>query len=176
MDATNHDTRDGVIVGLIAYASVAVFYSAFDFLASRGVLYTVNLLGGALFGGLRDPAVLQLPVPLRFGDILQYNALHLLASLLIGLVVVRMVGHAERTPAHARVTSALIASGFVVTIATVGWLSAPIRPMLPWWSIVLANALAVLVSAAYLTRARPGVVGRLLHPAAHTSVGSHGLA
>src|SRR5512133_2531913 len=53
--------RDGVIVGLIAYAAVAVFYSVFDVLASRGTLFTVNVLGQALFKGLRDPSVLQFP-------------------------------------------------------------------------------------------------------------------
>jgi hypothetical protein len=46
--------REGIVVGLIAYASVAVFYSAFDLLAARGTLYTVDLLGKAVFRGLRD--------------------------------------------------------------------------------------------------------------------------
>lgn len=173
MESARQDTRDGVIVGLIAYASVAVFYSCFDFLASRGVLYTVNLLGGALFGGMRDPAVLQLPVALQYAGILQYNTLHLVASLVIGLVVVRLVGHAERIPAHARGVTAIIVAGFVATIAAVGWLSVPIRPILPWWSIVLANTLAVVVSAAYLVRVRPGVVARLLRPAAHAPAPRH---
>src|SRR5512133_3827029 len=61
MTTGNRWLRDGLIVGLIAYAAVAVFYSAFDLLASRGTLFTVNVLGQALFKGLRDPSVLQFP-------------------------------------------------------------------------------------------------------------------
>ena len=77
---TNSSVRDGMIVGVIGYASVAVFYSAFDFLASRGSLYTVNLLGQALFRGLRDPSVLMFPLAPDWGAIMMYNSLHLAAA------------------------------------------------------------------------------------------------
>jgi len=40
------------VVGLIAYAAVALFYSGFDWLAARGTLYTVDLLGKALWDRL----------------------------------------------------------------------------------------------------------------------------
>lgn len=39
----------GLIVGLIGYAAVAVFYTVFDLLAARGSLFTVDLLGKAFF-------------------------------------------------------------------------------------------------------------------------------
>jgi hypothetical protein len=42
--------RDGVVAGLIAYAAVALFYSALDLLANRGTLLTVNLLSAWLRG------------------------------------------------------------------------------------------------------------------------------
>jgi hypothetical protein len=155
-----------VVVGFIAYVSVAVFYSLFDFLAARGMLYTVNVLGRAVFRGLRDPAVLQLPVRLDLPAILLYNGLHLFLSLLIGLVVMRFVGQAERRPSRAGWMLLLIVAGFVVTILAVGWLSTPIRPVLPWWSIVVANSVAVLMAAIYIMKRRPGVVGRLIPSAA----------
>jgi hypothetical protein len=162
MASSAHDTRDGVVVGLIAYASVAVFYSIFDFLAARGMLYTVNMLGRTVFRGLRDPAVLQHPVRLDLPAIFLYNGLHLLLSLLIGLVVMRFVGHAERNPSRAGLMLLLIVSGFVVTILGVGWLSTPIRAVLPWWSIVVANSAAVVTAAVYVMKRRPGVLGRLV--------------
>ena len=80
----NRAMRQGIVVGLIAYASVAVFYSIFDFLAARGVLYTVNLLGKAVFRGLRDPGVLGVPIRLDPTAIFWYNALHFVISLAIG--------------------------------------------------------------------------------------------
>ncbi|MCC7131028.1 MAG: hypothetical protein IT352_00185 [Gemmatimonadales bacterium] len=162
---TRRDTEDGVVVGVLAFAAVAAFYSLFDSLAARGPLFTVNLLGRAVFRGLRDPAVLQYPVAIDPGAIMRYNFLHLGLSLLIGLIVVRLVGQGERDITRARTMSALIVAGFVVTIGLVGWLSVPIRPLLPWWSIVVANVAAVLVGAAYLRYRRPGVLGRMLRPA-----------
>jgi len=153
--------RQGLIVGLIGYVSVAAFYAAFDILAARGSLYTVDLLGKSLFEGLRDRSVLGLPMALDVGGIAAYNALHLFVSLAIGLVVTGLVEYSDRHPARGPAVLAIIVAGFFVTIVAVGLLTAPIRPLLPWWSIVSANALAVLVAGTYLLRARPGVWSRL---------------
>jgi hypothetical protein len=159
---TTSPTRAGFVVGLIAYASVAVFYSLFDFLASRGLLYTVNLLGRTVFRGLRDPGVIQYPVRLDLTAVFWYNVMHLVISLVIGLIVMRLVDHAERHPSRAALMLSIIVTGFVVTILAVGWLSTPIRPALPWWSIVVANTLAVLMAALYVLRQRPWLWGRLV--------------
>lgn len=161
MVPTNRGWREGIVVGLIAYASVAVFYSLFDLLAARGGLYTVSMLGRAVFRDLRDPGVLQYPVQPDLAAVFWYNGLHLLVSLAIGLVVVGLIEHAERHPARARLVLITIVGGFVVTILGVGLLTAPMRPVLPWWSIVVANGLATLLAAFYLLRRRPGLWGRL---------------
>jgi len=161
MTSAPRTLRDGLLVGLVAYASVAVFYAAFDLLAARGALYTVNVLGKAVFRGLRDPAVIMLPVPLDAGAILRYNALHLAVSLVIGLVVVGLLSEAERRPARRRVLLVLIVAGFVLTVAAVGLASRSIRPVLPWWSIVAANSGAVMLAAWYLERRIPGIGRRM---------------
>jgi hypothetical protein len=153
--------REGVVLGLIAYASVAVFYSGFDFLASRGTLYTVNMLGLAMFRGLRDPAVLQLPIPLDFTAIFWYNGFHFVSSLAIGLIVSRLIEQAERRPAQAHLILLIIVVGFALTVLGVGLLTGPMRPVLPWWSIALANALAALLAGSYLLQRHPGLLGRL---------------
>ncbi len=157
--------RQGLVVGLIAYAAVAAFYTAFDLLAARGPLYTVHFLGVAAFRGLRDPVVLQYPLQLDLPAIFWYNAMHLALSLAIGLVVVGLVDRAERYPAQARLMLGVIVAGFVVTVLAVGWLTAPMRPVLPWWSIVVANGLATALAGAYLLGRRPGLLGRLVRPA-----------
>ena len=161
MAPTGRTIRDGLIVGIIGYASVAAFYAAFDVLAARGALYTVDLLGKAVFRGLRDPAVLGLPMQLDVTAIAWYSGLHLLVSLAIGLVVTGLVEYSDRRPSQARIVLFAIMAGFVVTIVAVGVLTNPIRPLLPWWSIAVANVLAVLVAGAYLVRRRPGTWGRL---------------
>lgn len=162
MASSRHDTRDGLVLGLIAYASVAAFYALFDILAARGLLYTVNLLGRAAFRGLRDPAVLQFPVTIDPVAVFLYNGVHLLLSLAIGLIVVRLVSRAERVPSQAWPMFLLIVAGFVATVVAIGVLSTPIRVVLPWWSIVVANASAVVAGVAFLSRRRPGVVGRVV--------------
>jgi len=162
MTTATHTVRQGIVVGLIAYVAVAAFYAVFDLLAARGMLYTLDLLGKAVFRGLRDPAVLQLPSQPDLAAMAWYNGLHLVISLAVGLTVTTLVAHAERRPAHARAAGATIVMGFVVTILGVGLLTTPLRPLLPWWSIVVANALAVLLAGSYLRRKHPGIGRRLL--------------
>ena len=144
--------REGLVVGFIAYTAVAVFYAAFDLLAARGLLYTVDLLGRAMFRGLRDPAVLQFPNALDLAAVFWYNGFHLVVSLAIGLVVTGLLFRAERHPGQRRLILAVIVAGFVVTVLGVGFLTVSIRPLLPWWSIVVANALATVAGAVYLVR------------------------
>lgn len=147
--------REGLVLGLIASASVALFYGAFDLLAARGPLYTVNVLGRSIFGTLRHPSSLMLPLALDQGAILLYSLLHLGLSLGIGLVVATLVSKAERHPSRAPFMLALIVAGFVVTVLVVGALSAPIRGVLPWWSIVVANGLSVVLAGSWLLNRHP---------------------
>lgn len=156
MTHPDRTVRDGLTLGVLAYASVAAFYAAFDVLAARGTLYTVDLLGKATFRGLRDPSVLQLPMQLDLTAVLLYNALHLAASLGIGLVVAWLIHQAEKHPPMAGAFLTAIVSGYVATILFVGALTAPFRALLPWWSIVAANTAAVAVAGAWVLRRRPG--------------------
>lgn len=155
MARENRTLRDGVVIGLIAYAAVAAFYAMFDVLAARGTLYTVDLLGKAVFRGLRDPAALQLPMVPDFTAIFLYNGLHLVASLAIGWIVAWLIAQAESRPRLAYLFLAVIVGGYVVTILLVGGLTGPIRSLLPWWSIVVANSAAVALAGSYLLWKRP---------------------
>lgn len=153
---TKQGFTDGLVVGLIAYAVVAVFYGVFDVLAARGPLYTVNVLGQTVFGTLRSPEALQLPLQLDWTAIFWYNALHLVVSLAIGQLVLALIDLAERDPGRSGFAFTILFAGFVVTVVGVGVGTAPIRGVLPWWSIVVANAVAVVVGAGYVIARRPG--------------------
>lgn len=168
MQSERHTIREGLIVGLLAYAAVAVFYSMFDLLASRGMLFTVDMLGKAVFRGLRDPSVLLFPSQLDQGAILLYNGLHLFLSLNIGLIVTSLVVQAERHPSRAPMIFLAIFLGGVATVLAVGFLTQPMRPVLPLWSITVANALAALLAGIYLLTRHP----RLLHQHPHPPVAS----
>jgi hypothetical protein len=162
MSTPKSDLRDGLMIGLIAFVVVAGFYNAYDLLADRGPFHTVNLIGRSVFHGIRDAAELARPVPLDTRVIEGYNALHLGFSLAIGAIVMRFVGVAERDPSRRAPMLLLVVGGYLATIVTVGWLSAPIRDVLPWWSIAAANTLAVVAGTVYVVRRRPGIVQRLL--------------
>lgn len=162
MSMTNRTVREGLVLGLIGYAVVAAFYAAFDFLAARGFLYTVNLLGSVVFRGLRDPGVLSTPVAIDFTAVALYTALHLAVSLAIGLVVAWLVSQLEGPPAQARLAMLVIVAGFFVTIFAIGMVSTPIKALLPWWSVVLANLLAVVVAGAYVAGRHPGLSRHLV--------------
>ena len=157
----NRTIREGLVVGFIGSASAAVFYGVFDILSARGAFFTADVLGKSVFRGLRDPAVLQLPMQLDWAAIAWYSGLHLIITLIIGLIVVGLVVHSERRPSHARMVFGTIVAGFVVTIVAVGLLTSPMRTLLPWWSVVVANAFAVLAAGTYLLRKHPDAWNRL---------------
>jgi hypothetical protein len=157
----NRTIRDGIVVGFIAYASVALFYSVFDFLAARGPLYTVDLLGKALFRGLREPSVLMFPIERDPVAIFLYNAFHLGMSLGIGVVIASLVEQVERHPSQGLLVLLMIVGGGVLTVFGVVYLTEALRPVLPWWSIAVANTLAAVCAAPYLLWRRPGLWDRL---------------
>ncbi len=158
---SNRTLRDGIIVGLIGYVAVAALYAVFDLIAARGAFYTVDMLGKAVFRGLRDASVLGLPMQLDTAAIIWYSGLHLILSLAIGLIVTSLIAYSEQHPEKSGAVLFVLIAGFVVTVAAVGMLTSSFRELLPWWSIVLANVLAVIFAGMYLVRRRPGTWERL---------------
>lgn len=144
-------------MGLIAYAAVAVFYTGFDVLAVREPLYTVDLLGKIAFRGVRDVAGGDVPFQPDHAAIFLYNGLHLVISLVVGLGVAWLVGRAERHVEDAYLCLFALVGGFASIIVVAGVITAPVRPLLPHWSIVSANAYAGALAALYLLWRRPGV-------------------
>ena len=93
--------------------------------------------------------------------ILAYSALHLAGSLLIGILVARLVREAELRPMQAQIALLFIVAGFVGTVATAGALSDSIREVLPWWSIIASNAIAVLGAGLVMIQRHPRFLERM---------------
>jgi hypothetical protein len=146
--------RDGLIVGLIAYAAVALFYGVFDLLAGRGLFETVDLLGRAVFRGVRGRELLVHSPAVDFTAVFWYNGLHLAISLAMGLVVVRLVDHAARNPGRSHLMLFAAVFALALTTIAVGIFTRGLRPVVPWWSIVIANWLAMLAAGSYLLSRR----------------------
>jgi hypothetical protein len=94
--------------------------------------------------------------------VILYTALHLVTSLVIGIFVSWLVVHLEAPPSQVRLAALLIAAGFFVTIFGIGMVSSPIKALLPWWSVVLANSLAAMIAGAFLLGRHPGLGRRVL--------------
>ena len=153
--------REGLTVGLIGFAAVAAFYTVFDILAGQGWFFTLNLLGQVLFRGVRDPAVLQLPMPLDVGAMTAYNFLHLFVSLAVGLFVAWLVDLVEESPHRGYATLGILLMGYLATVAAVALFARDVAPLLPLWSVVTVNTLAALGGGVYLWRAHPGLWARV---------------
>jgi len=162
MTLSGKTIKEGLIVGIIGYASVAILYAIFDLLAARGLLFTVDLLGKALFRGLLDPAVLTLPIELDMTAIFWYNVFHLIVSLIIGLIIIGFVDYTERQPARAPFVLFSLFVGFVLTVVVVSLLTSSFHQLLPWWSIIVANIVAVIPAGFYLLKKHPGIGPHLL--------------
>lgn len=150
--------REGCTIGLLGFLSVATFYALFDLIAARGLFYTVNQIGVVLQRGPGSIGAAGNAWPIDVGAIIFYSTLHLILALGIGLLVCRLVHEAELRPMQAQVALLFMVAGFAGTIALVGVLSAPIREVLPWWTVIASNALAVLVAGAVLLRRHPTFV------------------
>ena len=161
MARTGSIVREGVIVGLIGYATVAVFYTVFDVLAARGAGFTLELMGKVVFRGARDPAILQLPPTPDPGAMVGYNLLHLVVSLAVGLFVAGLISRVEERPTLAVPVVLTLVAGYLITILGIGRLVQDLTPLVPWWTIVIVNTLAAVAGALYLSRVHPDLIGRV---------------
>ncbi len=153
--------REGVIVGLIGFSVVAVFYGVFDLLAGRGIAFTLNMLGKVSFGGLRDPSVLQLPVPIDTEAMIAYNFLHLIVALAVGLFVASLVARVEDRPRIGPPVAGILLGGYLITVVVVMLVTRNVAELLPVWTIVVVNTLAAVGGGLYLWRAHPGLWERV---------------
>lgn len=161
MARTGRTVREGLTLGLIGFAAVAVFYTVFDILAGQGWFFTLNLMGQVLFRGVRDAAVLQLPMPLDVGAMAGYNFLHLSVSLAVGLFVAWLVDLAEENPRRGYAALAIMLAGYLATVVAVALFARDVAPLLPLWSVVTVNTLAACGGGLYLWSAHPGLWARV---------------
>ncbi|MFW6330134.1 MAG: hypothetical protein ACOC3J_00275 [Gemmatimonadota bacterium] len=142
---------DGLVAGLIGYATVAAFFALLNLLQGRSIFYTAALLGADLFYGLDDPADLTITA----GPVLAYNGLHLLAFLIVGALMAWLTRLAERIPQGWY----LVGTAFLLVMAHVFglpiWFDPPVRAAIPLWLVVAASSLAAFAMAAYLIAAHP---------------------
>lgn len=160
MQLDRRTIREGLLIGAVAYLAVVAFYSVFDILAARDALFTADMVGRAVFKGMRDPAVHLFPHQLDLAAVLCCGGLHLPLSMMAGLGAAAVVDWGERrSVALSRVVLVLAAGGGLLILG-VGLLLGDLRPVLPWSSILVANALGLATAASLLVRRRQAGLAR----------------
>lgn len=143
----------GVIAGLIGYATVALVFAVANALAGRSVFYTAAILGASLFYGIRDPAQVVVSAPYVFA----YNGVHLVVFLGFGLVSAWMAWLAERVTQLWYV--GLVMFFFIAfhLVAAMQAIAIPMQQAISGPAIWTAGAAAAVLMAAYLLYIHPRI-------------------
>lgn len=150
MPAMSRVWREGVVVGLIGAASVAAWFFVVD-LVSGEPLYTPGVLGEALLNLIGDRAAHS-----TMYNAAVYTPFHVLAFVLVGMMVARIVEAAKRVPS---VTVGLLLlfvvfeTGFYFMATYLAQFDTLGR--LAWYQIGAANLLASVTMGTYLWRKHP---------------------
>jgi hypothetical protein len=138
---------EGIGAGALGAAAVATWFLLYDVAQGRPY-FTPALLGAVPFHGLRDVAVVSISWPLVLG----YSLVHWAAFALFGLAAAALLAEADRQPALLFVFVMLVCCFEVFALALVALLAEWLFEALAWWSIAVANALAVVVMLSFLGR------------------------
>lgn len=142
---------DGLVAGLVGYATVVVFFAVLNVVQGRSVFYTAALLGADLFYGLESPAELVIAP----GPVLAFNGLHMILFAGAGVFMAWLAALAERIQQgwYLVVILFLIVMPHVFGLPV--WFSDPVQARIPLWYVVAASSLAALAMGAYLLVAHP---------------------
>lgn len=152
MSAVRSETIwQGLMVGLIGYATIALSVSIGDVLQGRSFFYTVSLFGEWLFYDLNDPAT----VHVWPGAVFAYNGLHLVTMLAFGLLASWLASVSERGALYWYAGLVMFLFVFVHLFAAVVLMSEPLRQSVPFLQILVPSVLAVVLMSAYLLWVHP---------------------
>lgn len=151
---------DGLVSGLVGYATVVLFFAVLNVMQGRSVFHTAALLGSHLFYGLESPAELVIAP----GPVLAFNGLHAVLFLGAGFFMAYLAELAERVPQgwYLVVILFLIVMPHVIGLPI--WFTEPIQAEIPLWYVVAASSLAAMVMGGYLLAVHPRLRATLSEP------------
>jgi len=150
--------KEGAVTGLLGAFTVAVWFLALDLINGRP-LFTPSVLGQILLLGRTGPEAQTV----HTAAVLLYSVFHLLAFVLFGLLVTKLVHLAVNNPAlrfglvMLFVVFELFFWGFTYVFFT------GTRELFPRGAVLVANTLAAIVMATYLWRRHPSLRRALRH-------------
>lgn len=151
---------DGLLAGLVGYATVAVLFAALNVAQGRSVFYTAALLGSDLFYGAAAPG----DVVVAPGPVLAFNGVHLFLFIAAGIVMAWLAGLAERVPQGWYLVVVLFLVVMPHVFGLPVWFTDPIRAEVPLWYVVVATSAAAVAMTAVLLASRPRLRAALREP------------
>ncbi len=144
-------SREGFITGVIGALMVAGWFLVTDLIQGRP-LSTPSVLGQVVLFRQNEPEV-----ALLWGPLIAYTFFHFGAFVLFGIVLTQMIHLAMSSPL-ARfgllVIGVVFVLFFVFITYAVYWETSY---LFPWYSVLIANALALAGMGFYLNRSHPGL-------------------
>ena len=143
----------GVLAGVLGYAAVVILFTIVSLMAGESPFAVPDAIGrvltGAGGGGL-DP-----------GSVLAFNGVHMLSSVLVGVIVTLLVRAAEQQPQLWYVIMLVLMGAFMWALLTVGVLGVELTHATTWPAVLVANLAWVAAVGWYLRRFHRGLARRL---------------
>jgi hypothetical protein len=153
------------VTGVIGAVVVAVWFFFVDII-SGAPLRTPAALASALLIGASGPA----GIVVTFGLVAAYSVVHVVAFAIAGVVFVALAEQLERAPAMGLLVllTAIVLDSLV--LATIGVGAQWVLGSIGWWSVLVANLLAVIAMGWQVWRTHPVLQRRLLKEHAEVRV------
>lgn len=161
-DWTRPTRTDGLLAGLLAAAAVATWYFILDLVQGQP-FFTPAALWSALVLGI-DHAD---DVRITFGSVLGYTVIHFGVWSLIGVVVASILGAARTRPSILLGFVLLAVASVALFIGMISILAFWLVDVLRWWTIGIANILAVGAMVFFIAWRHPFVREALREKSLH---------
>lgn len=138
---------DGIAAGIIGYALVVAFFVVLNVTSGRSPLYTVALIGVAIFGGVAEPSVATVSA----APVLAFNGVHLAAYVLFGYFAAWLAYETDLHPEFWTLALLLFTGGAVVSYAGAQTALALVGSPLSTAAVVAASLVGSVGVGAYLT-------------------------
>ncbi len=146
MKADGNWIPEGLLAGLIGYITVVALFGVVNLASGQAVFHTAALLGSALFFGAREAS----DAVAGPGPVIAYNGVHILVSLVIGLLAAWLIFQTEKHRPLWFVVFFVFLAGFIYSVVVMGVLAAEVVHLLSWPAIVAANLVAGVAAGGYL--------------------------
>lgn len=149
---------EGLVAGLIAYASVVVVVGTANLLLDRSFVHSAAVMGALILEAAPlDAGVMGTTAP----AVLAYNGVHLVGSIVVGVVGALMVRESERHAGFWYFALTVLVAAGVYAIVFLGALGAEVSGGVEWWLVVVGTGVWLLAMSVYFGWRHRGLLREL---------------